>query len=56
MTDNGNNGDAMVIKNHHREQLEQRNNYKEALEKILNASTVGEMVRIAERVLKENKE
>lgn len=28
--------------------------YKKALEEILNASTVGEMVRIADRVLKEN--
>ncbi len=29
--------------------------YEKALENILNASTVGEMIRIADRVLKENR-
>lgn len=29
--------------------------YKKALEEILNASTVSEMVKIADRILKENK-
>lgn len=35
---------------------EQSEIYKKALEEILNASTVGEMVRIADTVLKENKQ
>ncbi len=29
--------------------------YENALQDIMNASTVGEMIRIADRVLKENK-
>lgn len=29
--------------------------YKKALEDILNATTVGQMIQIADRVLKENK-
>ncbi len=38
-----------------KDQVVEVNPYKEALEQILNAHTVGEMVKIAERVLKENK-
>ena len=34
---------------------EERNEYKEALQDILNATTVGQMVAIADRVLKENR-
>ena len=34
---------------------QERDEYKEALQDILNATTVGEMIRIADRVLKENR-
>ena len=34
---------------------EERNEYKEALQDILNATTVEQMVAIADRVLKENR-
>ena len=34
---------------------EERDEYKKALQDILNATTVGQMVAIADRVLKENR-
>ena len=34
---------------------EERDQYKKALEDILNAHTVGKMIEIADRVLKENR-
>lgn len=35
---------------------DERDAYKKALQDILNAHTVGEMVKIADRVLKENRQ
>ena len=35
--------------------MDERDEYKEALQDILNATTVGQMVAIADRVLKENR-
>lgn len=40
--------------NYHRIHVEQRDRYKKALEDILNATTVADMIRIADTVLKEN--
>lgn len=41
--------------NHHRIHVEQRDAYRKALEDILKATTVSDMVRIADTVLRENR-
>jgi len=41
--------------NYHRIHVEQRDAYRKALEDILKATTVTDMIRIANSVLKENK-
>lgn len=46
----------MATVNYHGKHVEQRDAYKKALEDILKSSTVGEMVKIADTVLKANKE